>query len=221
MVKIFLLAVLVTFVATQYRVFEHISFIPSTENSENPTTEPEMESVPNSTELDYFVSDTIYRWDEYLLDWMVVDGSEVDINKYSDFIKKIENAQGPIEIDWKVLLDIQYKMRYFEELDMEANAPIFSRAVEALKGKEVIIQGFCIPFDEKGEAIVLSQNPFAACFFCGKASPASVMSIYFKNKGVQYNLDDFIKFQGILDLNYDDPKEFYYILNDAVEARKK
>ena len=63
----------------------------------------------------------------------------------------------------------------------------------------------------------LSYNPYASCFFCGKASPASVMSMYLKDEDVRYKMDDFKTFRGTLHLNYDDPNEFYYILRDARE----
>ena len=45
------------------------------------------------------------------------------------------------------------------------------------------------------------------------------MTMYFKEKGSRYKMDDFKKFKGILHLNQDDPNEFYYILKDAEEAK--
>lgn len=125
----------------------------------------------------------------------------------------------PIEIDWRVLLNIEYKLKYFKELDMKMYAPVFSEAVTALHGKEVIIEGFVIPFDEEAEVLSLSFNPYASCFFCGKASPASIISMYLKNKRKRYKMDDFKKFKGTLYLNHDDPNEFYYILREAEEQK--
>lgn len=124
----------------------------------------------------------------------------------------------PIEIDWQVLINIDYELRYFKELDMEMYDPVFSKAVEALDGKEVIIEGYIIPFEVEEELLTLSLNPYASCFFCGNASPASVISLYLKEKGQRYKTDDFKKFRGTLYLNYDDPNEFYYILRDAEEV---
>ena len=98
---------------------------------------------------------------------------------------------------------------------MELYTPVFPKVVKALDGKEIIVEGFVIPFDQSGELIALSANPFAACFFCGKASPASVISMHLRNKGKRYKMDDFKKFRGTLKLNYDDPDEYYYILQDA------
>lgn len=124
---------------------------------------------------------------------------------------------GPIEIDWQVLLDIDYELRYYKEFDMEMYDPVFSKAVEALDGKEVVIEGYVIPFEVEEELLTLSFNPYASCFFCGNASPASVISLYLKEKDQRYKTDDFKKFSGTLYLNHDDPNEFYYILRDAKE----
>jgi hypothetical protein len=101
---------------------------------------------------------------------------------------------------------------------MKIYAPVFPDGLKAIDGKQVIIEGFVIPFDEKGDILALSANPYAACFFCGKASPASVLSLYVKKKK-RYKMDDFRKFKGVLHLNADDPEEYYYILRNAVPIK--
>jgi hypothetical protein len=125
------------------------------------------------------------------------------------------NAEDPIVINWELLLDVQSKLHYYKELDMEVNVPQFRQMQKDLDGKEVIIEGFVIPIDDIGFSLALSKYPFANCFFCGKASPASVLSLYLKDQRKRYKVDDFRKFRGTLHLNYDNPYEFYYILRDA------
>lgn len=142
--------------------------------------------------------------------------SELDLEK----IHAIDD-QEPLKIDWEVLTDINYKVRYFESLDMDINAPLFGKAQKALDGKEVIITGFVIPFDENMEYLSLSANPYASCFFCGNASQASIISMYMKDGTKRYQIDDFKTFKGTLHLNYDDPNEFIYILKNAEEVSKK
>lgn len=139
----------------------------------------------------------------------------------SQFVKYAATSptSEPIKVDWRVLIDIDYKLKYFDELDMEMYSPVFTEAVEKLHGKEVIIQGYVIPFDEEEELLSLSFNPYASCFFCGKASPASVISMYLKDERKRYKMDDFKKFRGTLYLNHNDPNEFYYILRDAAEEK--
>lgn len=126
--------------------------------------------------------------------------------------------KGPIKVNWKDLVNINYKLKYFEELETEMYAPEFNEAVTALHEKEVLITGYIIPVDPEGKQLSLSLNPYASCFFCGKASPASVISLYLKKKKKRYKIDDYKTFKGKLYLNYDNPNEFYYILKDAKEV---
>jgi hypothetical protein len=128
-------------------------------------------------------------------------------------------TEEPIEIEWQLLMDIEYELKYFEELDMDMYAPLFPQKIKALHEKEVIIVGFVLPFEKEWDVLALSANPFASCFFCGQASPASIISMYLKDKKKRYKMDDFKKFKGTLHLNEDDPDEFYYILRDAEEIK--
>jgi len=174
---------------------------------------------PDQSKGDYLVNDSLYRWDEVELLWVTVKSAKKkllkEIRPTFTSLKLTENIDKPILIDWKLLLDIEYKLKYYKSFDMEIYAPVFTEALKAIDGKVVIIEGFVIPFDESGDIVALSANPYAACFFCGKASPASVISLYLKKKKL-YKMDDFRKFQGTLKLNYDDPEEYYYILENAV-----
>lgn len=129
-----------------------------------------------------------------------------------------DNQEKPIEVKWEVLIGIDYEVRFFKAYDMDISAPVFSSKQKALDGKEVIITGFVIPFDENMEYLSLSANPYASCFFCGNASPASVISMYMKDGTKRYQIDDFKTFKGVLELNYDNPDEFIYILKNAVEV---
>ena len=131
----------------------------------------------------------------------------------------ILTSNQPIEIDWRVLMDIEFKPKYFEELELELNAPIFTKKIKKLDGVEVRVKGFVIPIDEEGDILSLSYYPFASCFFCGNAAPTSVMTLYLKDESKRYKLDDLKVFKGTFSLNYDNPNEFYYVLRDAVEVK--
>ncbi len=167
---------------------------------------------------DSFINETIYRWDETMLNMVVVEDIKDFPIQLANYTDTQNSLSKPIEVDWNVLMDIKYRLKYIDEIGAEMYSPIFSEAVEALHEKEIIIEGFVIPFDEEGEILSLSMNPFASCFFCGKASPASIISMYLKDKGKRYKMDDFKRFRGTLFLNFDDPNEFYYILRDAEEG---
>ncbi len=119
------------------------------------------------------------------------------------------------KLNWKTLESIKFEKKYYKEIDGEMLAPIFTEDIKKYDGKEVQVEGYVVPVDEKGRYCALSANPYASCFFCGKAGPASVMTIKFKKRDKSYKTDDYIIFKGKLQLNYSDINEFYYILNDA------
>ena len=165
-----------------------------------------------TSQLDTFINDTIYRWDAYRLDWVVdMESNPVDCAVSEDSLSQ------PAVVQWELLEDIRYRLRYFSEIGAEIFAPIFGSAVESLHEREVIIEGYIIPLDGKSELLCLSFNPYASCFFCGNASPASILNLQLKEKGKRYEMDSYKKFKGTLHLNLDDPNQFYYILRDAVE----
>ena len=128
------------------------------------------------------------------------------------------DTQEPIRVEWADLESIEYQMRYFKSYDVDMNTPVFDEKQKALDGKRIIITGFVIPLEENTELLSLSANPYASCFFCGNASPASVMSLYMKDSGKRYMVDDFKTFTGTLRLNYDNPDEFIYYLENAEEV---
>ena len=127
--------------------------------------------------------------------------------------------QRPIEVKWETLIDIEFKERYFKSIDMVADAPVFGPEQLALDGKYVKITGYVIPYDEQGNYLSLSANPYASCFFCGNASPASVMSLYLKDDRKNYRIDDFKTFKGTLYLNAENLDEFMYYLKNVEEIR--
>ncbi len=217
--KILFAAILIACVFTRDKICEHLGIGLQNFKEEIQVTNASEPSPPTDRafEENYAINDTIYRWDEQLSDYVVSKRNHDSQAQLVNNITPPPSTSSPIEIDWKVLMDIDFKLRYFEEIEMDLYAPVFSKAVEALHGKEIIIEGFVIPLDQKGDLMPLSCNPYASCFFCGKASPASIISMYLKKKRKRYKLDDFKKFRGTLYLNHDDPNEFCYILRDAIE----
>lgn len=165
------------------------------------------------------MSDSVYTWDENYLGFMPTRAYNPikDEAGYFSTLATQNKNETPIKVTWQTLIGIEYTLKYFEEIEMEMYAPVFPDDLKKLDGKLIEVEGFVIPFEETGQEIALSANPFASCFFCGKASPASVMSVKFAKKGEVYKMDEYLKFTGRLRLNYGDPKEFYYILEEAKE----
>lgn len=167
------------------------------------------------------MNDSVFSWDDRIYDFVAVRRYNPLKDEGNPFAQLASNksstVEAPTKVTWRTLTRIKYVLKYFEELGMEMYAPVFSDTLKKLDRKLVEVEGFFIPFDQAGTAVALSANPYAACFFCGKASPASVMSLKFARSGKKYKMDEFLKFTGRLRLNYDDPNEFYYVLEEAKE----
>jgi len=210
--KVLIVSLLFIGIITKDKFCEHLGFGQNKVHGAQLNLSGTDSSHTINTETTY---DTLFRWNDQLMDWIMVEEAEKKLNDL--FSQELDLSQEPIELDWDVLMNIDYVLKYYEEFEMEIYSPVFTEALEAIHKKEVVVEGYVIPFDEAGEFLSLSLNPFAACFFCGKASPASVISLYLKDESKKYKVDDFKKFKGVLHLNHDDPDEFYYILRQAEE----
>lgn len=216
--KILRTTILFLIILTQDKVCTHVGFGQAAYHNSSSSLKKEKEPMVNSpSEIELPKNDSIYHWDEQLQNWSAIGINDDLQATLADNTFSANPLTIAKEIKWKVLMNIRYQRKYFKKLETEMYAPVFSDAIKKIDGQEVIIEGFVIPFDEEGKLLALSYNPYASCFFCGNASPASVISLYLKDKDENYKIDDFKKFRGTLYLNYDDPDNFYYILKDAIE----
>ena len=222
LMKVLLFLLLFVGVVTQDHICEHLGFGQSKFHDERDSSIHQVAhyEAPVEEKENYLVSDTVFSWNEQSLNWEADSTFNIKKPKGTNSLVLFEPIKEPVDLEWYTLMNIQYQLKYFAQIDMEMYAPVFPDSVLMLDGKEVIIEGFVIPFEEDGAHVSLSFNPYASCFFCGKASPASVLSMYLKNKKARYAIDAFKKFKGKLRLNHDDPDEFYYILEDAKEVKK-
>ncbi len=159
--------------------------------------------------------DSVFAWNELSYDFFAVRPFNPETDLPKEKAERIISNAPPIVLTWETLVNIEYRSEYFEEMGMELYSPVFTKALEELDGKLVEITGYVIPVVDDGSEIALSQNPYAACFFCGKASPASVMTVSFVKPNRRLRTDDYETFSGRMKLNYDDPNQFYYILEEA------
>jgi hypothetical protein len=128
-------------------------------------------------------------------------------------------AWAQTNLTWKQLADVDFEMRYFKDYNQQFAVPIFGKIPKAHEGKEVSISGYMIPLDVKVYA--LSQNPYAACFFCGAAGPETIIELQLKPEAVKhYKMDQWMTFKGILRLNDSDINHFNYILKNAEQVIK-
>lgn len=126
--------------------------------------------------------------------------------------------QNSTYIDWRDLEGIDFEQKYVAEVEGDVLFPKFTGMLKALNGSTVEVKGYIVPVDPAGKSIALSANPYASCFFCGKAGPASVMTVQLKTPNKKYRTDQFRKFKGTLRLNATDIRQFYYVLENAIET---
>jgi len=122
------------------------------------------------------------------------------------------------ELDWDDLGGIPTVKEYNEEYDINYNKPIFPPNIAMLEGEEIVVTGYILPLDVKGNYYILSAYPFAACFFCskdGKAGPETVIELKLKYDYDWFRIDDVLTFKGTLRLNDSDPNVMFYVMDKA------
>lgn len=115
-------------------------------------------------------------------------------------------------LTWKILNKLEYKEQEHEAYGT-VMMPVFSKEVLLFQQKKVIIKGYILPVDRKTYA--LSKNVYAACFFCGKAGPETVMGLTFKNPPGRIKMDTYATLSGILTINGTDVEDWMYSLRDV------
>jgi uncharacterized membrane protein YcgQ (UPF0703/DUF1980 family) len=125
--------------------------------------------------------------------------------------------EKPIMLNWIELQRINTRPVTLQGVDGLLPLPVFPNNIKYYHNKIVEIDGYVIPLDKTGKTVVLSAFNMSECFFCGKAGPASVMTIFLKKPNKNYKTDQIVTFRGRLTLNEHDPKELFYVLHDAVD----
>ena len=117
---------------------------------------------------------------------------------------------------WEVFADTRFKWQWAEEFGAEVEIPIFSQKVKDLEGKEITLTGHYLPFKLEGERIIISQLPYASCFFCGGGvGQESVAEVVFNSAQRPFRMDEVITVKGKLKLNVDDYDHLVFILENA------
>ena len=128
-------------------------------------------------------------------------------------------AKGPVVLNWMQLQRVDSRPVTLPGVEGSLPVAVFPAAISAYNGKTVEIDGFVIPLDKTGKTLALSAYAMAECFFCGKAGPASVMTVVLRKPNKAYKTDQLATFRGILRLNDSNPKELFYVLEDAYEVK--
>ena len=130
------------------------------------------------------------------------------------------NLISQTEIDWLKLRDVYYKSEYREDVDGYFQTPYFGETVELLDKKEVVITGYMLTLAPDEGIYVLSQNPYADCFFCGYGGPESAIELRLKPGHDSFFMDELVTVVGILRLNRLDVSSGVYIMDNAIAIKK-
>ena len=116
-------------------------------------------------------------------------------------------------LTWKLLGEIKYirkKHASYGEVDF----PLVNTKLKKMQSKQVVISGFVVPIDNKNYA--LSKNVFAACFFCGKSGPDTIVGLKFKGATPKLKTDTYLTIKGTFKYNETDVENWIYNM-DQVE----
>lgn len=79
---------------------------------------------------------------------------------------------------WKQLSKMTLKADYNKASGDVLYAPVYSREVRALAGKEIILKGYVMPVQSREGTFILSAYPFSSCYYCGQAGPETVIEVH-------------------------------------------
>jgi hypothetical protein len=130
------------------------------------------------------------------------------------------NIFSQTEIDWLKLRDVYYKLETREDVYGYIQIPYFGIEVEALDNKEVKITGYMLTLSPDEGIFVLSQNPYADCFFCGFGGPESAIELRLKPGYDDFIMDELVTVTGTLRLNREDVSSGVYIMDDAIAVKE-
>lgn len=88
--------------------------------------------------------------------------------------------------------------------------------LKGLVGKEVVISGYYIPLEGDRISMILSMNPYNACFFCGNAGPETVIEVWLRPEAfTEFSIDQILTIKGVFDINLTETDQLPYRLFQA------
>ena len=115
-------------------------------------------------------------------------------------------------LTWSLLGKIDF-IKKADKLYGEVMFPIINPKLKSMKTKTVVMSGFIIPIDNKNYA--LSKNVFAACFFCGKSGPETIVGLKFKGDLPKLKTDQYLTLKGTFRYNENDVEDWIYHIENA------
>lgn len=123
--------------------------------------------------------------------------------------------QAIVSPTWGIIGDLRYK-----EVQPGEYAPVFSRSLKSLEGKEVELEGYMVPYERgiKHSRFALSVLPIFQCQFCGSGGFPPMVEVEAKEP-VNFTYKPF-KMKGRIRLNPDNIDKLEIILEEAYPQEK-
>jgi hypothetical protein len=115
-------------------------------------------------------------------------------------------------LTWSLLGKIDF-IKKPNKLYGEVMFPVINPKLKTMNTKTVVMSGFIIPIDNKNYA--LSKNVFAACFFCGKSGPETIVGLKFKGDLPKLKTDQYLTLKGTFRYNENDVEDWIYHIENA------
>jgi len=122
-----------------------------------------------------------------------------------------------------LLRNVYYQTEYNEDLKNLSEyfqVAHFGEAVESLDNKKVRITGYMLTLAPDEGVFVLSENPYADCFFCGFGGPESAIELRLNKVNNDFMMDELVTVTGILRLKREDVSSGVYIIDNAEVIKK-
>lgn len=117
---------------------------------------------------------------------------------------------------WALFAKTKFEPKYYEKAQEYLLHPNFAPELKSYEGKELMIEGYYVPFaPEGGGYVILSKFPMSQCYFCGGGGPESIVEVNFAKAQSRFEVDDLVLVKGKLKLNAEDMDHINFILVDA------
>ena len=131
--------------------------------------------------------------------------------EYSDF----QTANLPSAEFWKLFEQISMERKYIESEDLYYRIPVFTEELKEYSGKEIVLNGYYLPYSKLDSVVIISRYPNKSCFFCGQAGIESVAMVELGRAVPKYRMDQMIVAKGKLELNSSNFKKLAFVLEEA------
>jgi len=121
---------------------------------------------------------------------------------------------GQKKVTWTDLSNVEFTDKFFPEYGELFLYPNFDKNLILLDGQQITITGYFLNISPDDNIYILSKEPMAMCFFCGRGGPETAIELKFKTKP-QFKTDDIVTVTGTLNLNADDVNHLIYILSNC------